>query len=217
MIAGLGEGSYLLPHGRRLAPHVYVLVPDMPGFGRSRATVRPQSVDAFAIELIAWLRKCVGQPVSLVGSSFGCQVAVAAAQRCPALVTRLVLNGPTFDATARNVSGQLRRWVATMWREPPMLGPLLLQSYVRSGIRAPLTGFRAGLEDRIEDRLADVQHPVLIVRGEHDRIAPAAWVDDLCSRLDTCASAVIPGAAHTVDYAAADKLADITLPFLTGG
>lgn len=215
MIAGLGEGSYLLPHARRLVTHLDVLVPDMPGFGRSRAPRRPTDVATFADALAHWVNACVGRPVSLVGSSFGCQIAVAAAQRHPDMVSRLVLNGPTFDASARSVPGQVQRWLATMWREPPILGPLLLQSYVRSGIRTPLTSFRAGLDDRIEDRLHDVHAPVLLVRGEHDRICPAAWLRELCSRADDCATAEIAAAAHTVDYAAAEELSAVTLPFLT--
>jgi pimeloyl-ACP methyl ester carboxylesterase len=213
MIAGLGEGDYLLPHARRLAPDMRVLVPDMPGFGRSRAPQRLDSVDAYAAALTDWIAACVGKPVNLVGSSFGCQIAVAATQHCPDLASRLVLNGPTFDAAARTIPGQLSRWLATMWREPPMLGPMLIRSYVRSGFRTPIAGFRMGLADRIEDRLADIHQPVLIVRGQRDRIVSAEWVTQLCRRGEHVEVAVVP-AAHTVDYGAPDELAAVTRPFL---
>jgi pimeloyl-ACP methyl ester carboxylesterase len=214
LIAGLGEGTYLMPHARRLAERRRVVVPDLPGFGRSRAPARLRTVTEFADSLAAFLAARLPGPVDLVASSVGCQVVAALGARHPHLTRRLVLTGPTFDEQARSLPRILARWLATMWREPPQLGPMLVRSYVRSGVRTPVLTFRAALRDPIEHHMPRLAAPVLVVRGERDRIVPAEWAHRLAALAPHGQTAQIAGAAHTVDFAAPEELAHLTLRFL---
>jgi pimeloyl-ACP methyl ester carboxylesterase len=125
-----------------------------------------------------------------------------------------VLIGPTFDARARRVGTQLARWAPTSLREPPGLSSKLLVSYLQSGVGTPMRGFFAGLHHPIEDDVAAIAVPLLLVRGQHDRIAPAAWLAQLATCARDARSVVMPGGAHTVDYSAAAALAEVTVPFL---
>ena len=214
-VPGLGEGDYMAPHGRVLATHWHVLVPDMPGFGRTRAPKRLRSVDEFGQALSGFLRATVDQPAFVVASSFGAQIAVAAAE-AGAPIARMVLVSPTYDAAARSVLGQLRRWLPTMLVEPPTLALGLAKSYLHCGVRTPIIAFRAGLHDRPEDRLRGSDIPTLIVRGERDHIVSAAWADQLAAAGRRTQVVTIPGFAHTLDYAAPDELGAVTIPFLEG-
>jgi pimeloyl-ACP methyl ester carboxylesterase len=214
LIPGLGDGEYLMPHAKALATDRQVVVPDMPGFGRSRGTHRLRTVDDFGSALIDLIRAHERTPVDLVGNSFGTQIALAAAAIDPRAVRRLVLVGPTFDREARSYPKVLRRWVSIATKEPPALGPSLARSYWRSGVRTPLLAFRAGFRDRPEDRIACVDQPVLLVRGSKDAVAPPRWLKELKARAPDAQIVEIPDVAHTVDFSAPDRLAREVRRFL---
>jgi pimeloyl-ACP methyl ester carboxylesterase len=185
----------------------------MPGFGTSRGPKRLRSVGGFADALLE-LVDDLGAPVDLVGNSFGTQIALAAAARRPAAARRLVLIGPTFDRAARRYPRMIARWLTVMPLEPPALGLSLARSYAKSGIRTPALALRAGMRDAPERNLAVLPHPVLLVRGTRDRIAPRAWLEELQQCAAAAEIAEVPGVAHTVDFAAPEPLAEITREFL---
>jgi pimeloyl-ACP methyl ester carboxylesterase len=212
-VPGLGEGDYMAPHGELLARRWRVVIADMPGFGRTRGPRRLRTTDEFAQALHGLLDAILDQPAHVVGSSFGAQIAAAAAHR-GAPIDRLVLVSPTYDAAARSVLGQLWRWLPTMVVEPPTLAIGLTKSYLHCGVRTPILAFFAGLRDSIEKRLTDVTQPVLVVRGSRDRIVSATWARQLADAAPRGRLAEIDGFAHTLDYAAPRQLEDVVTPFL---
>lgn len=214
MVPGLGAGNYLLPHARELAGARQVLVPDMPGFGRTRGPERLRSVDQFADALLAFIAVEAGGVADLIGNSFGTQIVLAAAQRAPDAVRRVVLIGPTFDAKARTFPRVLGRWLRIATKEPPSLALSLLYSYAQCGVRTPWLALRAGLDDAPEQRIAYVPHPILLIRGCDDWIAPAEWVRQLAVLAARAEVAEVPDTAHTVDYAAPRSAAELTRAFL---
>jgi pimeloyl-ACP methyl ester carboxylesterase len=74
--------------------------------------------------------------------------------------------------------------------------------------------YQAMLSHRLEDRLPQIEVPVLFVRGEKDPIAPQRWVSELAGLTPNSSVAVIPGWGHAVQYSAADELMSLMLPFL---
>jgi 2-hydroxy-6-oxonona-2,4-dienedioate hydrolase len=74
-----------------------VVVPDLPGYGLSAAPPAPPTLATLADAAIGCARASGHDRVTLVGKSFGAQVAVAAAVRHPERVERLLLVGPTVD------------------------------------------------------------------------------------------------------------------------
>ena len=64
-----------MPTARRLAPHVPVYLPDLPGFGLSAEPGWNLDVVEHADHLAGWLDAVALEQVVLVGHSFGCQVA----------------------------------------------------------------------------------------------------------------------------------------------
>ncbi|HVL58268.1 MAG TPA: alpha/beta hydrolase, partial [Burkholderiaceae bacterium] len=215
LVHGLAaSGRYMLPTARRLANDFPVLVPDLPGYGRSEKPRRALDVDALAQRLLAWMSARGVLRASLLGNSFGCQVAAAIAEREPARIERLVLNGPTVDSGRRTTFQQLLSFVADVPREPLGLVLTQLRAYARTGPWFSLQGYRHMMADRIERRLPRIRAPTLLVRGERDPVAPQRWVDEIASLLPRGCVAVIPGSAHGTVYNAAQPLARLVRDFL---
>jgi pimeloyl-ACP methyl ester carboxylesterase len=62
--------------------------------------------------------------------------------------------------------------------------------------------------------VAELDHPVLLVRGQHDRIAPAAWLDDLVARRPGIEAVTLPAGGHMVPITHPHDLAAAVVPFL---
>lgn len=215
LVHGFGVSSrYFVPFAERLAVSSDVFAPDLPGHGKTDAPAVPLDVGGFAEALAGWLDAMRLSGVRMVGHSMGCQIAVELARRRPDLVERLVLIGPTIDRDARSLRATLPRFVAGSVHEPPGIGLLLVKDYAHA-LRALPTEIRAMFRYPLEkavQQLGDI--PLLLVRGEHDRVAPAAWLDMLARRAANARVAVVPRAAHAAQFAEPDELLRLVRPFL---
>jgi pimeloyl-ACP methyl ester carboxylesterase len=216
LVHGIGVSSrYLVPTGELLAEDRQVYAVDLPGFGRTPGPPQALDVRGLAGALRAFIREAVpGRPV-LVANSFGCQVSVEVAARDPQLARALVLVGPTMDRRARTVPRQVVRWLANAPREPVSLGLILLLDYLQCGLRRPWRTFMAALADPVEDKVAAVTVPTLVIRGGNDPIASRRRVEELAAGLPDSQVHEVPGAAHTLNYSAPGPLVERVRDFLT--
>jgi 2-hydroxy-6-oxonona-2,4-dienedioate hydrolase len=219
MIHGLGvSGRTLLPLARRLAADRAVLVPDLPGFGRSPA---PRSPHARALD-VAGLAAAVASAMSamgweraaVLGHSLGCQVAVELADRFPQRVGRLVLVAPTVDRGAPTAGGQIARLLRDSYREPPSLLPLAAWDYLAAGPWRVFATLRFALADRMELKLQWIEVPALVVRGGRDPLVSDRWAAEVARRLPAGGLATLRQAAHAVPYSSPVELAEIVRDFL---
>jgi 2-hydroxy-6-oxonona-2,4-dienedioate hydrolase len=219
LVHGLGVSSrYMIPTLRALGRDCRVYAPDLPGYGRTAGPRDALDIKRLADVLDAWLDAAgLGAPDVLLGNSMGCQTLVDLAVRKPSRVRRLVLVGPTMDARARTAWQQFGRLVVDSFREAPSQPFLVAYDYAAFGLRRFRQTFYYAIADRIEDKLPHVEAPTLVVRGELDPIVPQDWAADIARRLRRSRLAVVPGAAHTVNYMAPDALADLVRAFLRDG
>lgn len=152
----------------------------------------------------------------LPDTSIGAQVAVELARRHPAAVRGLVLAGPTGDPTVRTALGLWGRWLATAPREPLAFNALAVRELLGVGPRRMLATARAAVSDPFFAKLRSVGVPVLVVRGEHDRVATAAWAEQVRAGLGGAPLAVIHGVAHTIVFSAPRQLASLVAGFADG-
>ncbi|WP_188186857.1 alpha/beta fold hydrolase [Nonomuraea sp. SYSU D8015] len=214
-VHGLGcSHRYFLPLARCLAPAYRVVVPDLPGFGRTRGGRSPLDIRGLSLALADWLRATHRRGVPLVANSVGCQIVVDLAVHSPDLLGSVVLNGPTMDGNARTWVRQVRRWLADGWRERPALALVLARDYLDCGPRRLLNTFRAALADPIERKLHHVHVPAVVVRGTKDPIVTHEWVQEVVRRLPRGRLAEVPGAAHTLNFSAPAELARIVTTLL---
>jgi 2-hydroxy-6-oxonona-2,4-dienedioate hydrolase len=219
LVHGLGVSSrYMIPTIRALARDHRVYAPDLPGYGRSPGPRDALDIIQLAEALNAWLEAAgLTAPHLLLGNSMGCQILVELAVRYPARVRRLVLVGPTMDPDARSAWRQLGRLMIDTPREAPSQPFIVAYDYALFGFRRLRQTFSHAIADRVEDKLPRVSVPTLVIRGERDPIAPQRWIDEFTARLPLGRMAVVRGAAHTVNYMAADALADLVRSFLRDG
>jgi 2-hydroxy-6-oxonona-2,4-dienedioate hydrolase len=126
-------------------------------------------------------------------------------------VLGLVLQGPTIDPHARSWSRQVVRWLADGPREPRgiRLTFTLFRDYLDSGPRRALQLFRHSLNDRIEEKLPHINAPTVVVRGSRDPIVSQKWAQAAADALPRERLAVIPGAAHAINFGAPLELSRI--------
>lgn len=216
LVHGLGvSGAYFMPAAKRLATAFDVYVPDLPGHGLSGTPASPPDIAGYAQALVDWMDSAGLARAALVGHSMGCQTVVEAALRHPGRIDRLVLIAPVADPAARSSVRQFGRLVASSVYESPSLIPQVLKDYLRVGRRI-VPELQSMLAYPIEAKLPEVRVPAMLVRGEHDAIAPQAWIDEAARLLRAAPAAVVAGRSHAVHYSAPDEVAEAMRAFLLG-
>ncbi len=98
--------------------------------------------------------------------------------------------------------------------QPPDFLAIMAIDFLQAGPSRTAKTFRHALEDRIEEKLPHIPHPVLVVRGSRDPIAPQRWVEELTRLLPRGELRVIRGVAHTPHYVAPLELVRVVRSFL---
>jgi pimeloyl-ACP methyl ester carboxylesterase len=181
----------------RLGP-VGSAVVALPGYGEPARRGAPRTPADLAARLLQRLADLDVAPAVLMGHSASCQIVAHAAALAPDRVTALVLVGPTTDPRAAGWAGLARRWLRTAAHERPGQVPWLVRDYTHSGFSAMARAMDAARRDRIDRVLPGLSCPVLVVRGRHDRIAPADWVAELAARAPAGRARTLPAGAHMV-------------------
>ncbi|RVX46718.1 pimeloyl-ACP methyl ester carboxylesterase [Nonomuraea polychroma] len=195
---------------------------DNRGVGASQGRT-PNSVAAMARDAIAFIRAMGFEQVDLLGFSLGGMVAQVIVEEDPKLVRRLILAG-TGPAGGRGIdkvtSLTIRDTIkgALTFKDPKQY---LFFTRTASGQAAArqflerlkertdnrdkaisLTAFRSqlkaihawGLQDPYD--LSDIQHPVLVVNGDNDRMVPSSNSVDMARRLPDAQLALYRDAGH---------------------
>ncbi|MGQ7298109.1 alpha/beta fold hydrolase [Quadrisphaera sp. KR29] len=211
LVHGIGSSSaYFRPLARVLAERWRVVGPDLAGHGRSPQPARPLTVREHADVLAAHLDEQGLEAPVLLGHSLGCQVVAALLAARPDAARAVVLLGPTTDDRARSALRQGLRLARNSPREPLSLAPVQAASYLRCGPRTYLGTVGPMLADRIEEHLATASAPVLLARGQHDPVAPRAWLARLAQRVPRPALvgvSEVPGAHHVAQWSHPEHVA----------
>ena len=181
-----------------LLEHGDVVVFDLPGFGGTSRPERQLSVADYARVIGGALEQAHIEQCIVVGHSMGSQFVTDLALQRPDLVTAVVLIGPVTDTAHPSAARNTVALVVDTLLEKPSTNLLVSGAYLRCGIRWYLTELPVMLGYRLDDQLARVDQPVLILRGSRDVIANRTW----CGRLVKVARrgllVEIPGHPHAV-------------------
>jgi pimeloyl-ACP methyl ester carboxylesterase len=202
LVHGLGVSSrYMIPLLRELAPLYRVWAPDLPGFGRSQRTPDVPDIHTLARWLRKWLAAAGLAQAVFIGNSMGCQIiAELAATVDPACVTAAILLGPTMDRHANRPQAHVFRLLKDQFREPASLVPLQAFDYLTNG---PIRTIRTFLHALRHDTLlafSEMKNPALFIRGEHDEIVSAVWVEELAQAAQKGVVITVPNAGHALNY-----------------
>ncbi|MCE0538216.1 alpha/beta hydrolase [Kineosporia rhizophila] len=197
LVHGIGvSGRYFAPLTGNLARTHRVVVPDLPGFGAGGRPRPALSITEQAEALETVLHRTGLQNPVLVGHSMGCQVVTELAVRNPGLAAAVVLIGPVTDPDAPTALRQAWRLGRDTLGEPMHLNALVLRDYLRGGPRSFFGTLPHMLGYPLPERLAKVLVPVVLIRGEHDPIAPARFLHRLAEQVPDAEVLEIPHARH---------------------
>ena len=215
LVHGWGVSSrYMVPALERFGRTRRAYALDLPGHGRSPHPRRALDVPALADLLLAWMDAMRLERASLLGNSMGCQVVGDLASRHPDRVDRLVLVGPTLDDRPAISARHLLRLLADIPFERPSLVPVVVWDYLRMGPRLLTQELRHMFADGELEKLSRVDAPTLVVRGEHDTVAPRAWAERVTRAMPRATLHEVPRWGHAVHFSAPDEFAALVEPFL---
>ncbi|MCB1016259.1 MAG: alpha/beta fold hydrolase [Acidimicrobiales bacterium] len=204
---GLGHRAYRHSLARLVDLGCRVWAPSLPGFGGTAALAdRQADLADYADWVAAFLDAVgVGEPVFLIGHSFGGGVAIGTAHRHPERVRTLVLvnsiggaawqegDEPGALVPVRTLAERpLWDWGRHFTRDlfPLHLARRVLPAVVPDALanlaRSPLGLWRAGLLAREADLLAELEDlkarrlPVVVLWGTRDGVIPRPAFDALC-------------------------------------
>jgi pimeloyl-ACP methyl ester carboxylesterase len=187
---------------------------DLPGFGSMPKPKRQLTVAEYASFIRAVLADLgITENCVIIGHSMGAQFGAEAAIQAPEQFSHVVLMGPVVDPQRRNILKQawdlLRDGVGS---ESWSSNWIVFTDYLRCGPRWYLKELPVMVDYPMEDRVAEVALPVLVVRGERDPVAKGDWARRLAAQANA-PLAEIPGCGHVVQHLATEKVAEVIRTF----
>ncbi|WP_207946858.1 alpha/beta hydrolase [Actinomadura sp. 7K507] len=196
LVQGMAVSDYLVPALACLGEWTRAHLVDLPGLAGSGDPPHELDVAQYGTSVAQWLDAADLGPVILAGHSSGTQVAAHTAVQRPDAAAALVLASPTVDPIGRSLARLLLRWRLDARHEPGDLSHSHRPEWLRAGPRRLLHIVRAHLDDHLEDVLAEMPVPVLVLRGREDRLLTAGWARDLARTAPDGRYVEVPG-AHT--------------------
>lgn len=204
LLHGIGVSHrYLARLHQELAKDADVYSFDLPGFGKSSNPGRQLQVAEFAAFVSAVLVEAGVRNYVVVGHSMGTQFAVQLALQEPGRVAGVVLMGPVVETGRKSVARQaLALTRDAMFSESLASNVIVFGDYLRAGPRWYLTELPVMMEYPLEERLAGVSQPVLVLRGTKDPIARRPWCVKLAEAAQQGTMAEILGQGHVFQHTA---------------
>ncbi|GAB3571801.1 alpha/beta hydrolase [Arthrobacter alkaliphilus] len=189
---------------------------DLPGFGGTPKPESRLSVADYGAFVAAVLKSLGIDSYYLVGHSMGVQFAIETALHRPDAVHGLVLMGPVVDSRHKNVGRQsLALTIDGLFHESPSSNWIVLTDYLRCGVRWYFTELPVMMAYPTLERVADLQVPVLVLRGERDPVAGPDWSLRLSRAAADGRLSEIPGCGHVVQHLQPKAVADAIKSFVS--
>ena len=217
----------------RLTGSFRVLVPELPGFGRSPAV--PGDLADVADRMAELVRDAAGGgEATVLGNGYGGFVALQMAIRHPEIAARLVLAdcGAAFSQTGRDAframaaaartkglaaitEVAMRRLFAPEFqaRHPDLMRDRR-EAFLRIDPEVFCTACSALAELDLRPALSKVKVPVLVLVGEQDEATPPPMSHELAAGLPNAQLKIIPGCAHVPQLQSPDLFMDAIGEFL---
>ena len=213
-------------HSRYFAHHGFsVLVPDLPGHGRSAGPAL-RSIGEMADWIAALLEAARATKAHLVGHSMGSLIALETAARHPAKVSALGLIGTSAAMTvgpdllkAAETNDQAAIDMVSIWglgQQAELGGSLAPGLWMHGGAQRLLEQCRDGVlfndlaacnaYQNAVAAAATVKVPVTLVLGERDMMTPARAGKKLAAAIPHAHTVVLAGAGHMLMAERPDQL-----------
>jgi pimeloyl-ACP methyl ester carboxylesterase len=244
LLHGFGASSFSWRHNLGpLGRHFRVVAPDLPGHGRSPASLEADyRLEALTEGIVAFLDRRGLSQVAVAGNSLGGSLALLLARHYPHRVSALILLAPGAALTrvpwmffplrlpglGLLIAGLLGPWIIPAFLRLAYHHRELITPEVVAGYGAPYRELRRRLALRrlcqqieipplseIEAMLKAIRQPEVLVWGAEDRILPVAHAHWLKSRLPRAPLHLLPRVGHAPQEEAPEAVNKIIIDFLT--
>ncbi len=210
----LSRGHELLSERHR------VILFEAPGFGKSAANERSESVADLARTMAAAVAEIGIERYSLWGTSFGgrlaCWLAVQFPERLDALVlvapAAILPEGHTSRVAGVPLADRARLYFAHPERQPSAPPPdpdvVAKQEALLGRLRGP------NRDADLEGRLATLNAPTLVLFGTEDRLIPSEMGRVYREIMPNCHLVLVYDAGHHIDADRPEAFASVVLDFL---
>lgn len=192
-----------------------VIVPELPGFGRSQAV--SGGLVAIADRMAEAVKEAAGGRETIVlGNGYGGFVALQMAIRHPGIASQLILAdcGAAFSEPGREAFRNMaavsrakglaaitdvamrRLFAPEFQQQHPDLMRDRREAFLRTDPEVFCAACAALAELDLRPELARVKVPVLVLVGEHDEATPPPMSHELAAGLPQARLKIIPGCAH---------------------
>ena len=214
-----------------LRDRAWVIVPDLPGHGRSEP-IPGLTIDEYASAIVPFLDALLDRlpalhdrKLVLAGHSMGGAIALAIALSRPEVLSGLVLvgSGARLGVSPQILEGLETAPAATLamiarWAFSPGADTDLIMQAVKDLSGTPvsrtLADFRACNAFDVRDRVGSITVPALIVCGREDRMTPPKYSTFLAGAMPRASLTVLEGAGHAVMSEAPEALSSSIADFL---
>jgi pimeloyl-ACP methyl ester carboxylesterase len=202
-----------------LSAHARVIIPDLPGFGKTAAAPAANSVDAYAQACFDLLDNLgISEPVAFGGLSMGGYISLAAARLYPQRLRSLLLL--STRAGADSTEGKAGRdgtiakvrengpSVVAEGMYPKLLAPATyndkpevareLKSVMEDASTEGVIGALTAMRDRPDSTplLKEIKVPALVVHGKEDAVIPPSEAEAMAAAIPGSKLHLVAGSGH---------------------
>jgi pimeloyl-ACP methyl ester carboxylesterase len=215
LVHGIGTSHrYFARLHKELEADATVYSLDLPGFGGNLRPAFSPTVREMALLVASSLDELGVREAVLVGHSMGSQWVVELALLRPDLVSRVVIIGPVSDSEHRSLLAQFRALAVDVLGEPPLVNAVVFMDYLLCGPRYFLAQSKPMLSYPIDERVASLTRPLLVLRGGNDPIASEQWCRRLVARAPIGCLVTVPRNRHVVQFTAPKAVAGAVRAFI---
>jgi pimeloyl-ACP methyl ester carboxylesterase len=238
-----GSGRYWQPTIAQLCQHYSLIVPDLPGVGRSLPVLRGRTIFDQVAALEALLLRLGVRRVQVVGHSMGGAIAILLAARNSSLVERLVVVGLSLFSNdvermlfgaITEVAGLFLRFRSTSLADIPFLAeqfatrffyeppadPTILREgfldYLQMDYATALASARSASSPDIGIAAKQLRCPTLILAGRQDQIMPITNIDVTMRAIPHASLYWFESCGHVPMIEKPDEFAEVVKAFLEG-
>ena len=204
-----------------------VIVPDLPGFGKTHAPKEVWGVEEYANFANQFAEQLGLAKFVLAGHSFGGQTAIQFAVQHPEKIEKLVL---IAAAGVRRTPGVLKKLLAVVAKLISFLLYLVPFEDLRNNIRNALymlirrrdyvktqgimrDVFKKVITQDLTAKFSKIQTPTLIIWGDKDEMTPIQDAHLMQELIPNSKLEIINGAKHALNFQAPEKLSELIVSF----
>lgn len=204
------DGTKFSDLGKLLASDFYVVIPDLPGFGKSDPPRKAQDVSGYAREVKKMMKELKIDSAAFVGHSFGGRIVIKMAANSPKLVSSLVLTGAAGVESFR-FKRSLKRtiyWTVAkglkLFAWIPPVAKLRKKFYAKrdfgkvEGVMKET--FLKVIAEKLDEFAKKINQPTLLLWGSRDQMTPVHDAEKLLKLIPDAYLKIFSGVGHRLPY-----------------